>query len=251
MLLGADSSSLGEGGHHRLMLVLGIKQRLSTRVAIRIAGARARLMALPATSPVSDAVQGALAVTGRNWLTDSLTVMASIGIEQDMAFENFQPAVALMRSLGRSGAKQAVLVWKKHVLLPAARRADAEWFQKEVSRHWAPPASGQAMEPFLTCNWGKIMWRYTRAWLLARAGAGSLAPFASLGRPDIARLQLCPLCREVATLQHYLGACATLLHEVGPPPVEWPTVLNPAAADIEDCIRWVGRCLTTVILQQP
>ena len=95
------------------------------------------------------------------------------------------------------------------------------------------------------------MWRHTRAWLLTDAGAGFVGPFASLGRPDISRLQLCPVCRDVANLQHFSRCLRSAASRGGPPPVQWPTVLDPAAADIEERIMLMGRCFMTVILQQP
>ena len=199
VLLGADS--LGACGHHRLML-FGQQAKAEHTSGHSNCKRSYEITALASTSPIPAAVPGALAVTGRSWLTDSLTGMANIGIEQDTAFENFEPALAFMRSWGK-----AVLLWKEQVLLIASHRIDAEWFQKEASLHVAPPwpfpawAGGQAMAPFLTYSLGKKC-----ADTQKHAGAGYVAPFVSLGRPDIARLQLCPLCREATTLQHYLGA---------------------------------------------
>ena len=62
------------------------------------------------------------------------------------------------------------------------------------------------------------MWRYTRAWLVARAGAGHVIPFRPLGRADAARIDDWSLCEAAATLHHFLGECDQLTQVVGPAP---------------------------------
>ena len=53
-------------------------------------------------------------------------------------------------------------------------------------------------------------------------------------------------CGAAATLHHFLGECDQLTQVVGPAPAPWPEVLNPAASNLEECIRWAGRCPMTV-----
>ena len=185
-----------------------------------------------------------------------MEVLTNLGIRQEEAFENFQPAIACLQQLGVAGAKQAVMMWKRLVVLPAASRADYEWFQQQFSLHPASPwtlpgwAADETLGLLLQLNWGKTMWRYARAWLVAPAGAGKVIPLAPLGRPDVARIGDCPLCGAAATLQHYLGECQQLALIVGPAPAPWPAVFNPTASNLEECIRWTGRCLMTVALRR-
>ena len=77
------------------------------------------------------------------------------------------------------------------------------------------------------------MWRYTRAWLVARAGAGHGIPFGPLGRADAARIDDCPLYGAAATLHHFLSECDQLTQVFGPAPAPWSEVLIPTASNLD------------------
>ena len=101
-------------------------------------------------------------VTGRTWLTDSSEVLGFLGIHQEEAFDNFQPAIT-SAATGVAGARQAVLLRKRVVLLPAASRADYEWFQQQTLVHpvspWTLPgwASNETLGFSFHLNWGKTL----------------------------------------------------------------------------------------------
>ena len=86
---------------------------------------------------------------------------------------------------------------------------------------------------FFHLNWGKTIWRYTRAWLVARAGAGHGIPFGPLGRADAARIDDCPLYGAAATLHHFLSECDQLTQVFGPAPAPWAEVLIPTASNLD------------------
>ena len=98
---------------------------------------------------------------------------------------------------------------------------------------------------------GLLRWKYARAWVLARASGEP--PFAVFGRPDLARVEWCPLCWLSASLQHYDSDCASnlLASEQGLEPCTWPEILQATAdlAVLEMRIRWLGlRCALIVQL---
>ena len=245
-VLGAERSSLGAGAQHRLLLTLGVRLRLGTKLAIRIGTARARLLSLPVDSPVTAATQGALSVTGRHWLTDALLVLASIGLDQTLGADCFLP----VPGSDPQAARRAVLRWKREVLLPAAYRYERNWFQSQISAHdawpWTLPHwdNKNALDFLSNQCWGKAMWRHARAWLLARAS--NLPPFAALGRADLMGTAACPLCGSHCSLEHVL-TCALVIEMVGPPPTSWPTILEAASDDAPARIKWVGRAMAALV----
>ena len=85
-LLEGEGASFGQGGRHRTMLAPGIQSRLSTKVAIQIVCAHARILCLPPTSQLQSALLGARAVTGRTWLDYALLVARALGIHEEYDF---------------------------------------------------------------------------------------------------------------------------------------------------------------------
>ena len=84
-MLGVPCLRLGKGGHARLFQELGIKMRLGTRVAVRIALCRARALSMSpgllAAAPFAVALQH----QGQNWLLQAEVISSAclIGIQQD------------------------------------------------------------------------------------------------------------------------------------------------------------------------
>lgn len=110
-VLESEGVSFGTGGRHRVMMALGISQRLSTRVAIRIVCTHARILSLPCTNPVYSAIVGARAVTGVTWLDDALLVARSLGITEENDFLHWPRTRQLLNSGIPDAAAIAVRAW--------------------------------------------------------------------------------------------------------------------------------------------
>ena len=117
-LLEGEGASFGQGGRHRTMLAPGIQSRLSTKVAIQIVCAHARILCLPPTSQLQSALLGARAVTGRTWLDYALLVARALGIHEEYDFTQW-PGVFF--SFNQGTRDEAVRLWKRNIVEPAAR----------------------------------------------------------------------------------------------------------------------------------
>lgn len=100
------------------MLAPGIQSRLSTKVAIQIVCAHARILCLPPTSQLQSALLGARAVTGRTWLDYALLVARALGIHEEYDFTRW-PGVFFFFNQGTRD--EAVRLWKRNIVEPAAR----------------------------------------------------------------------------------------------------------------------------------
>ena len=77
------------GGYVRLLMVLNQKWRLSSKVAVRILAARARLLQLQENCPVHPAIRGAQLVTGETWLDHSAHLLDVLQIARNFDFLTF------------------------------------------------------------------------------------------------------------------------------------------------------------------
>ena len=168
--------SLGSGGYVRAFAETRFLTRLGSEIAIRIVLARARLLLLPAGHPVEAAVNGALNVTGKNWLRDAESVMEDLGIGTDICHD--------WSDIGRSSSKKTkdfLKKWKLQVVRPAVWRLEEEWFRVQLSK-----LNNDGLVPYAElvplrqpcpavvrwAPWGKTMWRFHKAWCLARVTGG-------------------------------------------------------------------------------
>ncbi|CAE8740149.1 unnamed protein product, partial [Polarella glacialis] len=147
VLLGAESASLGAGGYGRAMLGVGMKARLGTRVAERIALVRARMLSQPMDSPIAEALLGASKVTGATWMDHAAAVSRGLGLIPD--FIEHRPSIELLQK-GGSSARLAVQSWKRSVVRPRVLSLEKAWLQQQ-SDEWM--ASG-GLQGSLGRAWG-------------------------------------------------------------------------------------------------
>ena len=122
--------------------------------------------------------------------------------------------------------KRLVANWKTRVVEPCVRRHEARWFSEQVAmlntEGLVPYAE---LVPLRTLGndldirfapWGKTMWRFYKAWCVARAT--SCIPAGVWGRGTrssgtlCARLERCSLCGACeADLEHVVVSCPLLL----------------------------------------
>ena len=210
-MLGVPCLRLGKGGHARLFQELGIKMRLGTRVAVRIALCRARALSMSpgllAAAPFAVALQH----QGKNWLHQAEVISSvCLGIQQD--YLDSGPWLQILREGKENSAKLAVQSWKKHVVLPAAWRLETSWFMTQLqvrgpqgSLPRATPAFAQIVPRLV---WNEGLCRCLRAWIVARLTGG--IPLAIwcfwMGVPEA--LDICPACSvESVRLSHFVDAC--------------------------------------------
>ena len=88
-VLAIEGASLGTGGYARILIALGIDLRLSSKVALRILSARARLLSLPPSSFGPNILQGASKVVGATWIDDSFELLRFFEIQPDFSVPTF------------------------------------------------------------------------------------------------------------------------------------------------------------------
>jgi hypothetical protein len=257
-LLGLRGVSLGDGGHVRALHESRFLTRLGSRVAQRIIMARARLLCLPDDSPISGVLKAAVAQTGVTWLDHARVVTLELGVVPDFSefvtsFVGGHSDPEAMRIAARS--------WKSRVVVPAIRRQEALWFAKSIAElneagliPYAElvPFSRPIASELRWASWGKTMWRFYRAWCVARASQGF--PWAVWGVhmqtvPMV--IEICPLCGVFqADLCHILEVCSgtvILRNQLGQYPAhsfyKW-VLTDEACLDVVKMkVRYVGLCL--------
>ena len=241
-VLEAEGVSFGPGGRHRLMIALGVPYRLSTKVAIRIVCTRARILCLPPSNPVQEAILAAKAVTGMTWLDDATLVARSIGITEEFDFPRWPKARCILNQGTIDAAAKAVQAWKREVVEPTAHHFERTWFstQQDAVAEGGAAKWDEVLAIMVTASWSKIAWKYARAWMVARLT--NKVPSAVFGRPEIARATRCPLCDGALDLVHLLDNCPIVLHELGPGEM-WPHILQASSDEVvlEERIRRAGR----------
>ena len=95
----------------------------------RIVLARARLLALPATSPVAQVVAGTRVTTGATWLDHAMAVTRSLGITVDFPVEDMLPTARACADTRRKAVKQ----WKRTFVVPAVRAHEQRWFVLQLA----------------------------------------------------------------------------------------------------------------------
>ena len=244
--------------------------RLGSEMCQRIVVARARIHVLPPGNPVAAVLRGASRMTGRTWLTDAEAVMADLGIDSDLdmhfAVEGFD--------LSRPKTRKAIVAkWKHRVVVPCVRRRETAWFHQQLAalnnEGLIPYADlvplGQPLHLELRwAPWGRTMWRFYKAWCVARAT--SCIPVAVWGRAGpggrsglCTRLDHCCLCgQRDACLDHVLTRCpvlqihrAGLPHEVLPVRLAWVLMYADSLPELEAKVRFFGLCIGAVIAGLP
>lgn len=192
--------------------------------------------------------------------------MIELGLDPDMSRHFSTAGVELVDPKVR---KALVSKWKKQVVAPCIRRKEAEWFRQQLDglscvsilpyAELAPLQQPFALE-LRWAPWGKTMWRFYKAWCMARATC--CIPAAVWGRVGSAgsgglveTMAQCCLCdqRQVG-LQHVLTECPCLLtHRSTLPPAVLPILLrwvldySGSFSDLDIKVRYFGLCVSTVV----
>jgi len=238
--------------------------RWGAKLLQRIALARARLLALPRSSPVAAAVLGSRAVTGATWLEHAAEVVTHLQVQVDFCADRLGEAERACPV----ARKRAVRQWKHTALLPAVRAQEQAWFLLQLAalnnEGLIPYTDLLPLRPPLSpglrwAPWGASLWRCFRAWSLARV-TGRVP--ADLWWPEHSRYeaQACPVCQaELGApaasgtgLGHLLEACAPLqgLQEAccGPGRAggsRWALTDTLDVGELAGKCRWVGLAART------
>ena len=233
-LLGIEGASLGQGGYSRILWILGLDLRLSSKVALRIFSLRARLFSLPSHNPVFEAVTGASKVTGATWLDDAKALLSLYHIGPESDFNSF--ARRLPTSMP---SKVKVRCWVRSVVVPALVQFDRSWRETQLDPSWLANASLEHSVRLILseANWTKRVWQYARCWYLSRL-SGAPA-FAAFGRALPANPH-CSHCHCGLSLRHLIHECPL----ASSTNVDWSAWLQPCreASVLRDRIMHVGRC---------
>ena len=214
-----------------------------------------------ASSPVSRVLKAAVTLTGETWLDHARMVTLELGVVPD--FYEF----ASFSSVGQSSPEAMRIVvrrWKTHVVVQAVRRLDAQWFVKSIAAlneigliPYAElvPLTRRPASELRWATWGKTMWRFYRAWFVARASQGFPWPVWGAHMQVIPMvMDICPLCGGAgADLRHILEACSgteLLRNQLRPHPAtsvfKW-VLMDEASPDVVKVKVWyVGLCLVAV-----
>ena len=177
--------------------------RAGTEAAMRVVMARARLACLPEEHPVYKVAWAVWrARVGGTWMEDSSRVMREVlGI--DLELWEFE-AVSLVVRNTRRHRKALLARYKRHVVLPRVRAKESEWFRDQLAKlntegavpyHELVPVRARWQLALQCAPWGATLWRFFRAWALARITGG--IPLSLWGMGDIASvLPRCFACGE-------------------------------------------------------
>jgi len=243
-LLGISGISLGAGGQSRLFMELGIEQRLATRVATLIALTRARILCLDNSHGVWQAFSTAASTKADTWLNHARIVQDSLAVPVD--FHEYSPAMHLLPQ----DPKAAVKLWKRQILIPAAKASDRRWFQQEASKWTAahtqlllPPPGRMWIRQ--AAYWPRNMQYHLRRWTATRL-AGAFIQMRPRGCWEAKEtLACCPFCNSPsATLPHVFSECAEIqsaAHLV--PPWPWLVSLPDSLEELDTKIRLFGRIM--------
>ena len=164
-LLGISDISLGAGGQSRLLMELGIEQRLATRVATLIAITRARILCQDNSHGVWQAFSAAVSSKADTWLNHVRIVQDSLAVPVEFQFHAYFPAMRLLPQ----DPKAAVNLWKRQILIPAASASDRRWFQQEATKWTAahmpllPPHAGRTWNS-QAAYWPRNVQYHLRRW---------------------------------------------------------------------------------------
>ena len=245
--------SLGKGGQTRVFLEARLSTRLGTKLARRILSARARLLLLPRSSPISDVLEAAAISPGaRTWMRDAEEVGRNVGVT---AWPDPDPLDTPARRRAR------VQEWTRRGVDPLLEALEARWFAEQVGKladdglvplHVLVPLRQPWPVAVAWAPWGRTMRRYHRAWLVARLTLRIPVVVWGMG-PLPGQEDPCALCSQGrATLHHLLAECGAV---AGPRADVWATFGESAFLDgiftwalseflgpgtMEDRVRFVG-----------
>ena len=192
-VLGISGVSLGTGGQSRLLSELGIEQRLGTRVATLIALTRARVLCLDSRHGVWQAFWAGAFTKADTWLNHARIIQEGMAVPID--FHEYLPAMRLLPQ----DPKVAASLWKRQVLLPAARALDRQWFQQEATKWTAAhiQLAGPACDRSWTgavAFWPRNMQYHLRRWMATRLTGAFIAPRSRGHWEAREALGHCPFC---------------------------------------------------------
>ena len=128
-LLGCPGASLGEGGKSRFMHELGMRWRLSTRVALKVILLRARAMCLLDNQMAGIPFLVSFLGKGLSWTAHAQQVSDSYGVRVD--FCEHTVSMRLLQQPDHDAGKRAVLAWKRDVVLPQLELRERQGFQDQ------------------------------------------------------------------------------------------------------------------------
>jgi len=251
--------SLSDGGMVRVLAETRFLTRVASRLAQRIVLARARIMCLPIDNPIAPVLSGASAITGPTWLDDVVAIQRELGITTD-----FTSFVHITEDVRRCPVlrSRAVQRWKLAVVIPRIQSLEERWFKEQLAAlnedGLVPYADLVPLrKPFRLdvrwAPWGKTMWRFFRAWLVARITSG--IPLAVWGRGGVPRILFnCPVCGIAdADLEHVLCSCSGLSQfREGVPYAVRDDLLRWSLEDPQEesllraRVRYLGLCISAV-----
>ena len=263
IILGLPANeSLGAGGHVRAFSETRFLTRLGGELAQRVVLARVRILLLPPGNPVEAVLRGVAQVPGKCWLRDVEVIMDELEITNDLGV-NWEEQDRSCKIVTKLRIKR----WKHNVVIPAVRRAEDEWFRRQLAAlneegliPYAELVPLRMPWPavFRWAPWGKTMWRYHRAWCLARISSG--IPLVSWGRNGIqTQLACCSLCGlPRVDLRHILAECPGLLVQravLQPGVLEllprWALEIGTDLEDLGCRVRYFGVCVGAVVCNLP
>jgi hypothetical protein len=234
--------------------------RTGTAVVIRVIMARARLACLPLAHSTQVVMREIVQqqIPGTWWQHSAEVVQYWLGARSEIW--DFREITEEIRSNSRR-RKTLLGSYRKRVVMPRVRAADLHWFRTGIQskgvgglvpfQSIAPP-----LRPWSTSvkhlRWGRVMWRFFRAWTIARI-TGRLPLCVWDDQALEAVLARCPACgMNVVGLRHVLCNCvfnADLRHAL--PFVEggllqWSLTGCRDVATLRMKVRFVGLCCARV-----
>ena len=143
------------------------------------------------------------------WLRHAAAVAGKFGVEAP------PPSLAAAAERGPDARRATVCAWARRSVIPKIREAERTWFCEQLALlndeglvllSEVLPLHSAWPEALRWAPWGKTMWRFHRAWCVARITAE--VPASVWGIPAGRLPEVCPLCPGGrAGLQHLLAEC--------------------------------------------
>jgi hypothetical protein len=142
---------------------------------------------------------------------DVLNVILGVVCE----FSDFETEMETVRRVPQR-RKQALRAYRQRVVMPKARDREIKWFQEKLAGlndegliHYAElvPLRTPWRASMRWAAWGPCLWRFFKAWCVARAVGG--VPLAVWGRGGVPKVMArCPACGSVLVgLRHMIEEC--------------------------------------------
>jgi hypothetical protein len=236
--------------------------RSGTTAAVKVVMARARLACLPEAHPAAVAVAGALmGGHGDTWIEHSRGVMTEV-LGVTCEFCDFEAEMTVMRR-DPVRRKHALRAYRQKVVMPRARVREIAWFQEKLADLNKEGIVNYAeIVPLRTpwraslkwASWGPCMWRFFKAWCVARATGG--VPLEVWGHGGVPKVMAkCPACKGVLVgLRHVIQGCPStevyrrsLPDEVGAGTLQWALVGCGDVDILRQRVRFFGLCVAKMV----